>query len=393
MVEDRKASLFAIAFGCAAVGGFWLVRPTAGGARLRILNQWTPAASSGPDADAAALVRVELSGVEREDDRPIFFRVAGRDGTVYPLVPSSVPGMLHTFKLLRGYSKRLDSPRLVVSRSGRLLASAALKPLPEPEHHPLAPSPTAPVDLVYRGGGGVYAEPKGPIPPHERWWITAHRTPYVDGLEGTTLVAPAGTHFGRRLAVPYALEAKLVEVDWTRYRFAEESDVVRIDGLRLVSRMGGTAVVVDRARRIPNRIGATLILPRQDNGPRHPVRHGNPRVANINLVMTPRWMVGSLSDIHQALGPRVQILSPSPESLGLSKLRIASQPRIGPKSQGPVREGPFSATVRITFYRAVPVQTRRLVLPVALGSPIDSQGMAVPNDGFTFLPSGYERRS
>ena len=84
--------------------------------------------------------------------------------------------------------------------------------------------------------------------------------------------------------------------------------------------------------------------------------------------MTPFWYPSLPQDLRRGRGPRIEILSPSPESLGLRELRIAFQSRIAKGAlQRSVQAGPFEAKVRVTFLRPIPVETRTLVLPIRVG--------------------------
>ncbi len=370
-MNDGKASLVAAAFGSVAIGGFWLVRPMKLGATLRVVDQWTPSTRDGPDGDAAALIRVDLRGAGHDDESPIQYRVVGRDGSSYGLVPSAAPGALGILKLPRGYSHRLDSPRLVARSANREFASAALRPLPVPEFHPLTPSSRPPFALVLRGDSGLFAEPKSSIPGNERWRVTAIRTPFADGLNAISSVAPSEARYTRRLAVPFADEAGLVEVEFTRYGFIPQSEVIHLKGMRLQRRFGGTALIVDHGVRVRSRLDADIQLPRQDNGPRHAVRHGNGRFAALNLTIVPVWFASLPPELQRGSGPKVEILQPTPESLGLQELRIASQSRRSHRPPiGPLREGPFAASLRVTFFRPIAIEKKRLVVPVTFGAPL-----------------------
>jgi hypothetical protein len=66
-------------------------------------------------------------------------------------------------------------------------------------------------------------------------------------------------------------------------------------------------------------------------------------------------------------GPMVEILSPSPESLGLRELHIGGGVRRARKTPvGPVKEGVFAATLRVTFVRPVYMDRKRSVVPVRI---------------------------
>ena len=369
-MEERSASLVAIALGGLAICGFWAVRPTKSNLDLRVVDQWTPSDRSGPDGDAAALFRISVKGAARYDETPISYQIVGAAGNAYPLGPASTPGALNILKLTRGFPSPLDSPRLVAMANGRTLGSVPLRSLPRPEHHPLVASLDPPVALVQHGPAGLFAEPTKPIPKDERWRIVARGTPFREGLDSASGVGPFEGHYSRRLDVPFADEAGVVEVDLTRYRLRAESEIVQIKGMRLERRFGGTALVVDRHVRVPNGLGAEILLPAQDNGPRRAGRYQTPPHASANLVLNPPWLKDLPTDLQRGRGPRIQIISPSPESLGLRELRIGPQSRLSPGPLSvPVREGEFPVTARITFYRPIPIETRRWVVPVTVGQP------------------------
>lgn len=370
-MEDRKASLIAAAFGSVAIGGFWFARPAKGVATLRVVAQWEPGLRSGLDADAAVAFRIEPRGALRQiepDGRMVEYRLVDGKGRGYPLVPMADLVDRGGLKLVRGYPKALESPRIVALVDGRPLASVAIQPIPAPVRAPLAATPDAPLVLLSRGGSDLFVRPSHPIPADERWRVVARRTSYAK-VESATEVGPLRDRSDMgRLVVPYASEAGLIEVEVTRYRLVPRSDVVRIPNLRLFRRFGGTVVAVAQSATIPNRIGATIHLPPQDNGPHRMVQHGDSRTAIVNLAVTPPMDGRDGKDangMRRLRGPRIQILSPAPESLGLREIRLGGSVlrAEGPPSET-LKEGEFSISARLTFARPVPIGKFRAVVPV-----------------------------
>ncbi len=371
-MEDRKASWVAGALGCAAVGGFWLARPERTPAALRLLEQRNLPLSA-LDRDAAAAFRIELPRRVREamdDSLPVVFRIVDREGRVYPLSAMHDPrgGSL---KLPKGYPTDPVSPRLEAAVNGRPLASVALRPLPPPPSIPLVATPEAPFRLVNRGQAWLDAEPKGTIPKGERWRIIGRRTRFATEIDASADI-PSYSYRrpSHRFALPFAEVAGLVEVDLVRYRPTPVSTVVRLSGLRLVRRFGGVGLVVDRSVVVDNALGARIIVPKQYIGPHRPLRRPDPLLASASLALAPPWYKETLRSPfpERERPPRIEILSPAPESLGLRELHIGpGLRRAASDDVGPLREGLFEATIRVTFLKPVPIDRRTYVVPVETG--------------------------
>ncbi len=366
-MEDLKASVVAAAIGSVAVTGLWLARPANSRESIRVVEQWTPAAHEGPDGDAAVAFRIVVRGAVREaldEERSVGFRLADRAGHDYSLFPMSGPAGDLTLKLPRGYANGLREPRIVAVCEGKTIASMPVAPVPEPFRTELRPTKTPPLKVVLQGGRGLKVQPAAPIPSDEAWQVETRRTPFV-AVHATTVVDRFGGHDPRHFTLPYAEEAGVVEIDLTRYRLVPHRGVVRIPGLRLESRYGGTALVVDKSLRVANDLGLDIVLPCQDNGPHRAVRHGDPRSAIVNLSFHPIQKDDPSHGWSQGRRMRAEILSPSPEELGLKEIRLGIARRRSTKANaGSLRTTPFTLTARITMLEPVLIDTVRTVVPI-----------------------------
>ena len=362
-MEDRRATGIAMAVGAAAVGGLWLARPSAARATLSVVDQWIPVAANGPDADAAAFFRLRLGGAARsalEEGQRIEFRLVGRSGRGFVLVPADSPRQ-DLYKLRLGYALPPTASRIVAMLDGSVIGSAPVADLPRPRGIELRPSAAPPLTFLVSPDEGLRVATNRAIPKGERWIVAIRRTPYgpVDAVFG---IDASGVRDFRRATIPYASQAGFAEIDVERLRMVPRSEVIEVAGMRLAERFGGAALVVDRPLRLTTRLGMDLHLPRQDNGPRHPVRSGNGRTA---------WVSLTARDLRKKSGPgrrfgvRFEILSPKPETLGLRALRVGNgilSAEAPPR--GPVATGPIVLRLRVTRVDPVPVGTSRYVVPV-----------------------------
>lgn len=380
-MEDAKARFVAALFGVAATCGLWLARPANRPTPFRVLDQWTPASAAGPDADAAAVFRLELRGAVRaavEEGRAVEFRLFGRDGRSCPLAPMEGPGDRGAMKLAKGYAFSLEEPRLVAFVEGKPVVGVSVGAVPAPIHKGLVPTPHPPLVVLLRPGGGVRLAPTLPIPSDERWRVHAVRTDHADMDAWVDIGSEPDRREPRRFAVPYAEQAERMEVEILRYRLVPESEVVRIPGFRLERRFNGIALLVDRPVQVPTHLGIDVRLPRQNNGPRRFSARSKPGIVFANLSLLPREpavrpIFGHVSGL--------QILSPSLASLGLRELRVGGATLRGEGVPGPPRVGPFEITARVTVYRRVPLGSFRAVVPVRYALPSD------PRPGETSAPS------
>jgi len=342
---------------------------------LRLTQQIAfPPNGVGTDRDAAAAFRVALPGAVRDaitESQSVAYRMVDRQGRVYPLFPMTDPLYAGALKLPRGYASRPEGPRLEVTAFGRPLGSCVVDDLPQPVRTPLVATPSPLVGLVYEGGGTLRVVAQRPIPTDERWNIATRRTCYAEHVEAFAQIPlRARSRWSYdRLSLPYAEEAEAVELDVSRYRLRRSSMTMTIPNLRLERRHGGTALIVDRTIVVPNPMGANVRVPRQYVGPHGPVRHGDSRTATASITIVPPWQKGSESpsESHRERGPMVELLSPRPESLGLRALHIGGGVlQAKERPTGPLKEGPFAATVRVTFVRPVLIERRRNVVPVRI---------------------------
>ena len=381
-MEDLKASLLAVAFGAFAVGAFWLARPLGPKATLRVVDQWTPDARTTADKDAAVAFRVDYASVERlarEQDQTVEYRIVDRQGHGYPLVTMSDSPSAGVFKLQRGYNRRIDAPRLAAFVGDRIVAAAPIRALPAPENETLVPTPDPGFRIVFHKGAGPIVQPDEDFPKDERWRIVANRSSHAASLDAwCDLSLDGDSRHGPRLPIPFGDESPLVEAQVVRYRVEKRSEVVRVDGLRLVQRFGGTAMVVDRPMRVRSRFGGRIFVPQQDNGPKRPIRRADPRLAQVSLSVGSPWAevldYGPPGDVRRDRVPEVQVLRPLPESLGLNVLGIGGGRLVAKRTpKGPVRTGPFVATIRITYDYPVEIERRSVVVPIEIGREIRFQ--------------------
>ena len=366
--------MVAAAFGSVAIGGFWLARPVKDLRPLRLVEQWVPIVRRGADEDVAMAFRVDFrKGLRAAQDegRTVEYRVIDRSGGQYTLQALADPNVPDGLKLQKGYARPILSPRLAAYSGEELLASVPLAPLPPPERVALIPRSDADLALVYHPGGGVFAEPKRGLALNERWRVIARRSPSDGHLDASAIVSPRTERASsRRLNVPYPWDVAALDVEIVRYRMVPHSEIVTVPNLRLERRFGGTALVVDTRTDVPNSLGASICLPVQDNGPRRPLRRSDPRVAFASLVVTrPDLQAPPPPGARREVGPLIEILTPSAESLGLKEIRIGGGVRRA--KDDPTRSvytGPFAASLRVTYLRPVAVGSRHAVIPVTTGS-------------------------
>ena len=375
-MEDRSASWVAVAFGGMALGGFWFARLEKAAPSLRVTAQWIPGGDYGLDADAVAAFRLETKGALHEaqmDGRTVEYRIVDRQGEGYGLLPMMDPLEPNALKLVRGYPKDLDAPRIVAYVGGVPVASAAVSPLPKVRSVSLVADPRAPLFLETQGGDDLLAKTAQPLPKNEVWRVRAIRTPFT-GVDSLTEVgASQSWNQGNRLHIPYGRQIRNVEVEVVRYRLKPRIEVVAIPGVRLMRRLGGTATVVASARVIPSRYGAKIRLPEQATGTRRKSSDGDSRIAVVNLsVMPPIRESDGPSGIQGMRGPKVEILSPAPASLGLRELRLGGAVlRTKVPLTQPLREGLFTIKARLVFYEPMEQDRFRIVVPVKIAP--DSQ--------------------
>lgn len=371
-MEDSKASCLAAAVGCVALGGFWAARPSAAPKAIRVVEQVTFANGIGADPDAAVAFRVRLPSVVQEaldDNRPVSYRLIDRQGRIYPLGGMSDVRYAGALKLSRGYAEGADHPRLEVVAGEQVLAAAAVQDIPAPvDHHmPLGPSPI-PVKLTYRGGGWLTAEARRPIPAMERWRIVALRTRHGAPAASFAELPAAGLRqMSQRIEMPFAEQAERAEVEFVRFKLQPVTTTVHLPNLRLVEKFGNVALVVDEDTVVPNSMGAHILLPKQYSGPRRPARVEVPRRAAVNLIVIPPWLRDATpGEWRRERGCSVEIVSPRPEWLGVRQFSIGNGVLValGP-SLGPVRTEPFTAVVRLTALRPVPIERVRTVIQIA----------------------------
>ena len=366
-MEDRRASWIAAAFGSVAIGGLWLARPERQPPGLRVAAQWIPENDYGVDADAAVAFRVEARGALRElvqDARLVEYRLVDGAGG-YNLVPMSDPIDVGVLKLPKGYPRDLRSPRLVAYINGVPSASTPIRPLPQVVRTPLVETPEPPIVLYSRSEGELIPRMVKPLPKNERWRVEVVRTPTLD-VDAWAEIGPLGERWNDgRLLVPYGLEAGKAEVRLTRYRLVPRSENVRVPGIRLTRRFGGTALIVDDTIAFTTPMGAVVRIPMQDNGPQRQVRHGDSRTAVVNVAIVPPTASFDGEAPRRLRGPAIEILSPSPESLGLRELRFGGKARSSSKEPTrDVRRETFSLDVRLTYFSMKPVESFLAVVPV-----------------------------
>lgn len=367
-MDDRRVSLLAASVGGLALGGFWLARPSSL-ARLNVVEQWAPPqGQGGSNADAAVVFRVDTGNVRfaASDDRTSDFQVVDARGRGYPLVPAG-PGLL---KLQTGYPKGIPSARVVMMEEGRVVASAKVDPIPDPVSLPLVPHPHPDFALVYRGGSSLETVPRHPFSADERLRVAALRTRYAFAVNDSVAEATNnGFRRSNRLFVPYAETAGAVEVQLDRFRLQRHSTVVRIPGLRIVRRFGHAALAIDRPVSIDIGNGLEVQLPDQNFGPHRPSAFEDARklAATLNL----GYADGSTGGPGKPfLLFSCDLISPTAESLGLRELRIGSATSTSKtKGLGPLKEGPFTAVVRVGIGRFVRTARSVTTVPVEIGAP------------------------
>ena len=373
-MEDRRASWVAVAFGGVALGGFWFARPERAPSILRVVSQWVPDGAYGLDADAVTAYRLDAKGALREaqlDGRMIEYRVVDRQGHGYDLQPMKDPLEPKGLKLVNGYPKDLEDPRIVAYIGGVPSASVAITPIPKTHPVSLVTDLDPSLVLFSRGGDDLAVKTTKPIPKDEVWRVRALRTPFAEVDSTAEIGASQDRDMFNHLHIPYGNEVGKVEVEVVRYRLRACEETVEIPKVRLAQRFGGTATFVDAPSSIPSRYGATIRLPKQDNGARRTILHGDTRVAVINLsVLPPVTKSDTKLGMRRMRGPTIEILSPSPESLGLREMRLGGAVR---RAHGkPVEDlskGIIVIKARLVFYEPVECDRFRAVVPVVEAPP------------------------
>jgi len=381
-MEDRKASLLAFGVGSLAIGGFWVARPTGLHGSLRIVEQRNlPPQGVGLDDDAAVAIRVRRPSERTESSSDtLFYRVVDRQGQLYPLFPMIEPGFIGSLKLSRGYPAAIEEPRIQAVLDGDVVAVEPLKPLPEPIRREMEPAESPALSLIFHDGW-LEARPKVAIPKNERWRIRAIRTPYTD-IRNVTASLPnrMSRHPSSWLRIPYEGRTEMVEVEIARYRLQESTDVVHIPGFNLVKRYGSTALLVDKGRQIPTRLGMTLRVPKQYMGPYRIGRHPDSRMASAAVSLDFGEGMPKSEDSFPDHFGSIEILSPQPEELGLRELRIGPGVlRTKLSNDTPLRIGPFSVTARVKTYKPILMDRSTCVLRVekhaSTGTTFDRFGL------------------
>jgi hypothetical protein len=381
-MEDRKATLLAFGVGSLAIGGFWVARPTGLHGSLRIVEQRNlPPQGVGLDDDAAVAIRVRRPSEQTESSTDsLFYRIVDRQGQVYPLTPMIEPGFIGSLKLPRGYPTVIEEPRIQAILNGEVVAVEPIKPLPGPNKTELRPTSSPALSLVFHDGW-LEARPKIAIPKNERWRIRAIRTPYTD-IRSVTASLPnrMSRHPSSWLRIPYEGRAEMVEVEVTRYRLKEWTDVVHIPGFNLIKRFGSTALLVDQARVIPTRLGMSLRVPKQYMGPYRIGRHPDSRMAGAAVTLDFGDALPKSEDSFPDHFGSIEILSPQPKELGLRELRIGPGVlRSKISNDMHLKTGPFSVTARVKTYEPILIDRSTCVLRVekqaSTGTAFDRFGL------------------
>jgi hypothetical protein len=374
-MEDRKASLVAVGVSSIAIGGFWMARPNAEHAGLRVLEQRNlPFNGIGLDRDAAVLFRIAIPASFRDREKAIQFRIVDRQKHVFPVLPMTDPGFPDSLKLQRGYAYRADRPHLVAVCDSELLGSVPVGDLPDPEAELLDPKPNLSLSLVKRDGW-IDVIPRGRIPRDERWRVEALRTPYGRVADVWTMLPNRGFRsINPGLTIPFANEVQAVEIEVTRFRFEQYECTVDIPNLRLQQREGGVIISVDKGQERSVRLGsfvASVDVPKQETGPLPGRKSLPPTVgrAMINIefsegVSSP---FGERRDPPKMTRTGVEIVSPLPSALGLSELRLGPtflQSDLKPGT--PIKTGPFTARLRLTAWKPKAVGSFTAVVPVEI---------------------------
>ena len=381
-MEDHKASLVAVGVSSIAIGGFWMARPNAEHAGLRVLEQRNlPFNGIGLDRDAAVLFRLAIPASFRDREKAIQFRIVDRQKHVFPVLPMTDPGFADSLKLQRGYAHRADGPRLVAVCDSELLGSVPVGDLPEPEVEQLDPKPNLFVSLVQRDGW-IDVLPRGRIPRDERWRVEALRTPYGRVADVWTTLPNRGFRtIAPGLTIPFANEVHSVEIEMTRFRFEEYEGIVDIPNLRLHEHEGRVGILVDQGQERSVRLGsiiASVEVPKQDTGPL-PGRKGLPptigrALLNIDFSEAPGTPFDVRRDPPKMIRTGVEILSPQPSSLGLTELRLGPtflQSDLKPGTR--IKTGPFTARLRLSAWKPRPIGSFTAVVPVEV-DPDASRG-------------------
>jgi len=355
-----------------------MARPNVERAGLRVLEQKNlPPMGIGIDRDAAVMFRMAIPASFRDREKAIQFRIVDRQNRVFPVFPMLDASFPDSFKLQRGYSHPADGPRIVAICGSELLSSVPIEDLPKPSFERLDPKPNPFVSLVRRDGW-IDVLPRGRIPRNERWRIEVLRTPYTKVSDVWTMLPNRGfraTNPG--LTVPFANEAASLEIQITRFQFEEYKRDVEVPNLRLHKHEQGIGISVDEDQSHTVRVGPITVsvdVPKQDTGPyrdrsAHPPLLGR-ALLGIEFDEGNHSPFAEKRDSPTATRTGIEILSPTPSSLGLSELRLGPAfLRSDLKPGTPIKFGVFTARLRLTAWEPKPIGSFTAVVPVEVDSP------------------------
>ncbi|HVT13668.1 MAG TPA: hypothetical protein VHE55_15490 [Fimbriimonadaceae bacterium] len=209
--------------------------------------------------------------------------------------------------------------------------------------------------------------------------VAASYTPIdASRIRGGGLVSePGASPFDAPVDLPNAPMARRVSFVMQTYGAVQSVEDVTFKTGRIESRFGQPTLIVDQDEVAKTKSGIKLALTRQDDGPKHQPKKIHTDIT-IRLLcsgeeMTDRGLEGIVPGID------AEIVQPTPESLGVSKIalsffigampdgqRVFSSTPTLPKTATPgtFKFGPVLITIRLKVTKAKLLSTQMIVLPV-----------------------------
>ena len=389
-MRENSTSAIAAVVAVALAGLTWALRLRSEEGKFEVVEQHVVSYHPGAEPPSSG-VQFRLKFPKSLAERNLTVKVVDKVGNEYPVIGTILPEGRFTVPV--GYDKPVVEPRVEAFNDGKLVATQALAPFPNPEKNSLTTGDDPRFRLALRKGDSKRGQkdvleltssvtpPKGEI-----WSVQVIRTEFGGEM---AVNAELGGGNVWRLPLPYPSSTGAVQIRVTKESSEMKHEDIPIDGMILVQRYGQTGVSVPEERTFPNHLGLAIRLPKQETGPNRPSKHEDLRSASVDLQIDAE--PGSPT-------PATTLVSPKAEELGLKSLAIgAATSRLGfaqpaamagggipdsAQSPGQVKPslhgvtltktktGPFRAVVRIFKEQREKLGSFDVVLAVHPGKPL-----------------------
>lgn len=344
----------------------------------------------GPAGLAPATLAPTAAGGGRGGRGPrVPLTIKDPDGHDYSFSMESKDGGIFALHLKKGYGKKPAYLTIAEMAGDKTVASWKVENIPAPKlvlpDSALTGAPMGEVQIHEGGrpGARVTASVHLTVSLPKNQGVVLHPVaasyaPIDTSRMPNGLVSKPGANpFDARLNVPNPEMAHRMSFDMQTYESVQTFEDVTFKTARIESRFGQPTLVVDQDEVAKTKSGVKVALTRQDEGPKHQPRKIHSEISIRLMCSGEEMAISGVKGITPGID--AEIIQPTPEALGLTKLSLSFYLGAMPEGQrvfdpvapptrtvqaGTFRFGPTPITIRMKVTQAKLVKTQRIVLPV-----------------------------